>query len=81
MKKIIKIFILFEGYTGDDSGYPVAAFRTKKALREFVRTRYPKARGEERQTPSELYWQWNREGPHDAGGWLRADDEGITLQP
>lgn len=76
---IKKIFILFGGYTGDDKGDPIAAFKTKKAARDFVRKEFPEARGAERTSPSELYWQWEGGGQNGRGGWLRAYDEGITL--
>jgi hypothetical protein len=65
----MKIHILFDGNSGDESGIAIAAFRTKKALRAYVREEYPWARGEQRDAPSELYWQWH-DGSGRGGGWI-----------
>lgn len=65
----MKIHILMTGLRGDCQGYPEAAFKTKKALREFMRKEFPEARGTNRMEPNELYWE------DEHGGWARCDTQ------
>ena len=57
-------YILFEGSAGSDEGTPVRVFLNKSILRGYVSKKYPDARGVNRETPSELYWETS-------DGWLR----------
>lgn len=71
----MKIYRLEEGTIGQDHGVTIACFQTKKSLRAYVRTHYPWARGEQRMTPAELYWQWEDRGPaFNHYGWLRGEE-------
>jgi hypothetical protein len=64
----MKIYILFSGHISCDKGSPIAAFKTKKALREFVREEYPDARGPNRMEKNEMYWE-------DECWWIKCDDQ------
>lgn len=68
-----KVYVLLEGSMGDDRGFPVAVFTTKKALRNYVRAEYAHARGEQRKDRNELYWRWDWH-PGSAGGWLSGEE-------
>ena len=68
----MRVYILFHGYRNNTNGYPVAAFRTKKALRDFVRKHHPDYKGVARIDPNEMYWQSEYE-------WMKAEDQTIKV--
>lgn len=70
----MKLFVLFDGIAGDDRGIPVAIFKTKKALKQYVRMRYPQAVGRNRESKSELYWEYDGDPGDTGAGWLRAEE-------
>lgn len=68
----MRVYILFHGYRNNTNGYPVAAFRAKKALRDFVRKHHPDYKGVARVEPNEMYWQSEYE-------WMKAEDQTIEV--
>lgn len=68
----MKIHILMTGLRGNYHGYPEAAFKTKKALRNYIKSEFPEARGVNRMEPGELYWE-------DESGWWAKCDTQIDL--
>ena len=67
----MRVYILFHGYRNNTNGYPVAAFRTKKALRDFVK-KQPPFKAVARIEPNEMYWQSEYE-------WMKAEDQTIKV--
>ena len=43
------------------SSVPEAAFKTKKALKEYIKKEYPDAKGTNRVEKDELYWELDGE--------------------
>jgi hypothetical protein len=68
----MKIYILFQGYRNNSNGLPIAAFRTKKQLRKWVKDNYPDYKGVGRVDPNEMYWQ-------EEFYWLKCEDETIKV--
>lgn len=62
-----KVFVLVEGLAGSTSAI-VGVFPSKKAVRSYMRSEFPKATGAGREFASELYWE------DDDGFWWRADE-------
>ena len=61
----MNIFILMNGHgTGS---FPEAAFKTKKALKEYIKKEYPDAKGTNRMEKNELYWEL-------AGGYFSVEE-------
>jgi len=46
---------------------PEAAFKTKKALKEYIKQEYPDAKGTNRMEKDELYWEL-------AGGYFNCEE-------
>lgn len=70
----MKLLVLFDGLAGDDRGFPVGVFKTKKALKAHVREHYPQAVGRNRESKSELYWEYDGSHGDPGAGWLRAEE-------
>jgi hypothetical protein len=70
--KTMKIYILFQGYRNNSNGLPVAAFRTKKSVRDYVKDNYPDYKGVARVDPNKMYWQ-------EEFYWLKCEDETIKV--
>lgn len=68
----MKIYILFQGYRNNSNGGPIAAFRTKKQLRKWVKENYPTYEAIGRVDPNEMYWQ-------EDFYWLKCEDETIKV--
>ena len=68
----MKVYILFQGYRNNSNGLPIAAFRTKKQLRKWVKDNYPDYKGIARVNPNEMYWQ-------EEFYWLKCEDETIKV--
>lgn len=68
----MKVYILFHGWRNNCNGYPVAAFKSKKAVRDYVVKKFPDMKGTQRLEPNEMYWQ-------SEDYWLRCEDERINL--
>jgi hypothetical protein len=68
----MKIYILFHGWRNNTNGYPIVAFRTKKALRGYVKRHHPDYKGVARIEPNEMYWQSEYE-------WLKCEDHQVKL--
>ena len=68
----MKVYILFHGYRNNCNGYPVAAFKSKKSVREFVPKKYPEFQGKHRIEPSEMYWESGSE-------WLKCEDYQVQV--
>lgn len=62
----MNIYILSTALRGETKGLPEAAFKTKKAMMEYIRTEYADAKGTNRMEKNELYWE------HDTG-WINAE--------
>ncbi len=71
-QKQMKVYILFQGWRNSSNGYPIAAFRTKKQLRKWVKDNYPDYKGIGRVDPNEMYWQ-------EEFYWLKCEDETIKV--
>lgn len=61
----MKIYVLLNGHGAN--GLPKAAFKTKKALRDYIKQEYPDAKGTNRMEKDELYWEL-------AGGWFNCEE-------
>jgi hypothetical protein len=70
--KEMKIYILFQGWRNNCANHPIAAFRSKKSVRDYVRKNYPDYQGVQRMEPNQMYWQSEYE-------WLRCEDETIKV--
>lgn len=68
----MKIYILFQGWRNNSNGCPIAAFRTKKQLRKWVKDKYPDYKVIGRVDPNEMYWQ-------EEFYWLKAENETIKV--
>jgi hypothetical protein len=68
----MKIYILFHGWRNNTTGYPDAAFKSKKSVRDYVKKKYPEYKGIARVEPNEMYWQSQYE-------WLKCEDEPVKL--
>jgi hypothetical protein len=61
----MKIYVLLNGHGAN--GLPEAAFKTKKALRDYIKQEYPDAKGTNRMEKDELYWELD-------GGWFNCEE-------
>jgi hypothetical protein len=68
----MKVYILFQGWRNNSNGHQIAAFRTKKQLRKWVKDNYPDYKGVGRVDPNEMYWQ-------EEFFWLKCEDETIKV--
>ena len=68
----MKVYILFQGWRNNSNGSPIAAFRTKKSVRDYVKKNYPYYEGVCRVDPNEMYWQ-------EEFYWLKCEDETIKV--
>jgi hypothetical protein len=55
----MNIFILMNGCGGNSIAE--AAFKTKKALKQYIKKEYPDAKGTNRVEKDELYWELDGE--------------------
>jgi len=68
----MKVYILFQGNRNNSNGLPIAAFRTKKLVRDYVKKNYPDYEAIGRVDPNEMYWQ-------EEFNWLKCEYETIKV--
>lgn len=68
----MRVYILSHGWRNNSVGYPVGAFKTKRSVREYVRSKFPQMKGTHRLNPNEMYWQ-------SEGEWMKCDDQTIKV--